>query len=337
MRPEQVSMIGADGMTEGVGPLRLMFAWCAIFCLGAAAALAHPLLAAPSAAAGKAALHGLLAGRTDVPAADLVALLRYASIVLLMPLAILAGFVALDRWMGGLRKRGDLAWPVQFLYLTISGGVIMILHRLELRPDPLIRIDRESGAILYWAQIIPLFLLAMIVGDMFNYWLHRAQHRFAWLWRFHAVHHSHDLDVLHGIDHPVDKVAQFLLVAIPAGMLVSVSATEIVFLAAFFSVQGLFIHMRSPINLGPLGVLLVDNRYHYIHHSRDPADYNCNFATRFVFVDRMFGTYRKPGPELPATGLCDRAPPTTLGRYLLASWDDRKKGAREAESLGSAA
>lgn len=318
------------------GSRRLALAWCVLLCLGLFASLV-PQLVAPLGAGGKSALQALLAGRSDIAAADLLALPAFAAATLLLPLAILAGFVALDRWMGGLKKRRDLAWPVQLLYLTLTGGIVMIIHRLELRPDPLIRLEREAGALLYWAQLVPLFLVSLIVGDVLNYWLHRAQHRFAWLWRFHAVHHSHDLDVLHGIDHPIDKVAQFLFVAIPAGMLVSVTATEIFFLAAFFSIQGLFIHMRSPINLGPLGSILVDNRYHFIHHSRDPADFNRNFASRFVFIDRMFGTYRKPGTDLPATGLCDRDPPSTLGGYLLASWDDRASGAVKAQSLGSAA
>ena len=34
------------------------------------------------------------------------------------------------------------------------------------------------------------FLLAVLVADIAEYWIHRALHKLPWLWRFHAVHHS---------------------------------------------------------------------------------------------------------------------------------------------------
>ena len=35
---------------------------------------------------------------------------------------------------------------------------------------------------------------------------------------------------------------------------------------------------------------------HRWHHAIDPAGYGTNFATVFSLFDRMFGTYRVPGP-----------------------------------------
>src|SRR4029077_15130999 len=45
--------------------------------------------------------------------------------------------------------------------------------------------------------------LAVIVGDLGVYAIHRLQHTVPWLWRFHAVHHSaEELDWLIGVRFP---------------------------------------------------------------------------------------------------------------------------------------
>ncbi len=69
-----------------------------------------------------------------------------------------------------------------------------------------------------------------------------------------------------------------------------------------------------------MGAVLCDNRYHFIHHSRDPADFGSNFAVRFPFIDKLFGTYRPPRSYLPDTGLPDRSPPANIRQYVFASW-----------------
>jgi Sterol desaturase len=38
--------------------------------------------------------------------------------------------------------------------------------------------------------IVVQFLLAVLVADLGQYWLHRLYHMVPWLWRIHAVHHS---------------------------------------------------------------------------------------------------------------------------------------------------
>jgi sterol desaturase/sphingolipid hydroxylase (fatty acid hydroxylase superfamily) len=300
--------------------LLLAAAWIALLAIGTGAVLSEPLAGAIADGAKLALLELLRQGHGD--AWGLATLILYFGIMIGTPLLVLGGVVLVERWTAGADSApvDRLAWLVQALFGATTIGTLMILGQLGIRGDPLIDIRYGRDEPAYWIATIFAFLAALIAADILTYWLHRAQHRFAWLWKFHMVHHSQRVDALHNINHPIELMMSYLLVAIPVGLLIRVGPLDLLLLAGFFSIQGLLNHMRSPINLGPLGRLLSDNRFHMIHHSRDPADYGSNFAARFPFIDRMFGTYCEPRAQLPETGLPDRDPPTTVGQYVLASW-----------------
>src|SRR5690606_19444707 len=55
-----------------------------------------------------------------------------------------------------------------------------------------------------------------------------------------------------------------------------------------------------------LRYVFVTAAVHYTHHSKEVAHNKktgCNFAARFTFWDRLFGTYVEPSEKLPETGL----------------------------------
>ena len=71
-----------------------------------------------------------------------------------------------------------------------------------------------------------------------------------------------------------------------------------------------FSHFDLDVHYGPiLGKILVSPRYHRVHHSSDPAQYNTNFGIIFSFWDYLFGTaaadlakpraYGRPDFKLP--------------------------------------
>jgi sterol desaturase/sphingolipid hydroxylase (fatty acid hydroxylase superfamily) len=59
---------------------------------------------------------------------------------------------------------------------------------------------------------------------------------------------------------------------------------------------GHFIHADLPWTFGPLGRVIVSPAMHRWHHAIDAAAHGTNFATVFSLFDRLFGTYRVPGP-----------------------------------------
>lgn len=322
-RERRVSLTTATAADRQSSPIIAVAGLIGAILFGAAATLFDRFLVAGSAGRAESALLAIPAGDLAGFVAGLDALIVFSFAKFGAPLLILAGLVAIEAGAAGGRGRArwsDPAWPVQLVLMTITSAALLTINQLVPWPEPLIRIDAVQGSLERWAMVIPLLLLSVFAVDLLAYWVHRAQHRFAILWRFHAVHHSQRLDVLHNINHPLDLTVGFLLAVLPIALLIQVSAAELLLLAGFFVIQTSLNHMRAPINLGPLGAILSDNRFHFIHHSRDPADFNANFAARFPVIDMIFGTYRKPRAELPDTGLSDRPPPVGVGQHLLALW-----------------
>lgn len=247
-------------------------------------------------------------------------------VILLRPLALLLLVVMVETALtrGEPRPRDRrLAWTARGLFLTITYLTDMMLGRsIHLPVGPLLDFaGPASPSALRTLEMGLLFLLSLLVADFFQYWAHRGYHRFALLWRFHAVHHApRHLGVLRNFEHPVEAVFSWFLIAAPANLVIAgVDSSQLDLIAAFFLVQNDLVHTRARVHLGPLGRVFTDNRYHFIHHSRDPAHFNTNFAAIFPVIDRLFGTYCPPGDALPDTGLDDRLPPTRLSQYFFAN------------------
>jgi sterol desaturase/sphingolipid hydroxylase (fatty acid hydroxylase superfamily) len=248
-------------------------------------------------------------------------------VILLRPMLLLALVVLIESWLTpDVRAQKDrlLAWTVRGLFFVVGYMLSVVLGRyLSFMPGPLFDFtDAGSPAGLHMLQTALLFLLSMLATDFCQYWAHRAYHRFPLLWKFHAIHHApRNLDALHKFEHPIEGLTSWFLIALPVNMLIAgVDATQLGMLAAFFLVQTHLVHMNAPVHLGPLRWLLVDNRFHFIHHSRQRRHYDKNFAAVFPLLDRLFGTYCPPeGDTLPATGLDSHLPPSKLSHFLLAS------------------
>lgn len=240
------------------------------------------------------------------------------------PLFLLGIVVAAEQWLGApqrpLRQRA-LVWSVQAMFLVLAYGFALIFERYVRPLSPLpasITVPLDSLSRSVWGALY--FLAVLFLTDMLHYWAHRAHHRFAFLWKFHALHHSpRGLDALHNFTHPVEQAARGFVVALPLGFLPAADAYSLpAIFVAFYQIQNHLVHMNGPIHLGPFNRVIADNRYHFIHHSRDPRHFNSNFAAIFPVIDRIFGTWHKPGPDLPETGLDDRLTPSDLTGYVLA-------------------
>lgn len=177
-------------------------------------------------------------------------------------------------------------------------------------------------------QSLPDFaqLAIIFVGmDFAIYWQHRFEHRF--MWNFHAVHHSpRELHAANGYAHPLVIVSNTVFTVVPL-TLVGLDGIRLPLLAGLLiSFQGLFVHSPTRVHLGPLRHIIVDHRFHRIHHSRDQRHYDKNFATIFSIWDRMFGTAYFPSKsEYPDVGLDDREPPQNLFQFLLQPFRSAKR------------
>lgn len=213
--------------------------------------------------------------------------------------------------------QGATYWLI-YIVITYFWSKIAIATIAKLQITPLftwsIKDNSSNGLIIVAALLLPI-----LVYDFFYYWFHRAQHRFAFLWRFHEVHHSIvHMNCINSYHHVLEEVLRFPCMTIPIALLLKIEAPQIIILSAFIATWGQYIHSDTSIHLGKLGSIVGDNAHHRIHHSIAEQHYDKNFAAFFPVWDRLFGTYHRPvrGRLIPV-GLSDKSPPKTAIDYLL--------------------
>lgn len=169
------------------------------------------------------------------------------------------------------------------------------------------------------AQSAVVMVLFVLCYDFVSYFTHRLQHKVPLLWHFHAVHHSiESADGLSNFSHPVDGLLERLGM-VTIALLIGFRFESVILLQAWLDLHTSLVHTRAPINFGPLGNWIADNRYHRIHHTPIEAQSGINFGSITTIWDRVFGTYRAPqSNELPPTGLADRRSPRTISQFVLA-------------------
>ena len=179
-------------------------------------------------------------------------------------------------------------------------------------------------AVPLWDWLAPLgriaypleILIMVVIADFLIYWRHRAEHK--WFWPIHVVHHAPvQLHAANDIGHPAQALTDVLFVAVPLS-LVRIDGPATPF-AVYFIVNLLSYYIHSPVDVhfGPLRKLLVDNRFHRIHHSLEERHFDKNFGICFSIWDRMFGTAYDPAPdEWPQVGVEGVTPPATVAAFL---------------------
>jgi sterol desaturase/sphingolipid hydroxylase (fatty acid hydroxylase superfamily) len=165
------------------------------------------------------------------------------------------------------------------------------------------------------------------LNDFFYYWMHRAQHRWGWFWRFHRVHHSiTEMSATNSHHHVAEDLFQFVAITIPMSFLPGVEAGPVPWLVIVLNnAHPYFIHSSINVNIGPLRYVLSDNRIHRLHHSTEPQHVGHNFSTVTPLWDVLFGiAYFPRQDEWPAVDLDDVAEPRTVTRYILMPLYDEK-------------
>ncbi|MBM3974417.1 MAG: sterol desaturase family protein [Planctomycetes bacterium] len=275
------------------------------------------LVALAAAALGAALLvalpHRPLGGGPSVVAVDALVLN-----LLLYPLV----FLPLER-LSPLRDQPTFRpeWPTDLAWFVASAVSVQITTALVLAPGNALASALPAARATVSALPLPLqFLLAVLVADLAQYWIHRACHRWPWLWRFHAIHHSATaMDWLAGSRlHVVDALLTRALVYAAIAAL-GFDLAAIAAYLAFVAAQATFVHANVRWDLRWLEPWLVTPRIHHWHHADELPD--GNFAVHLPWIDRLFGTLRSPPEGWPARyGLAGGAVgPRGFWRQLLAA------------------
>jgi sterol desaturase/sphingolipid hydroxylase (fatty acid hydroxylase superfamily) len=152
---------------------------------------------------------------------------------------------------------------------------------------------------LRWLATQPVVVqavLAVVLGDVCVYWIHRAFHAWRPLWRFHAVHHTAEhLDFLAAHrEHPVDGILTAFAQNLPA-FAIGFPVDTIAAFVAFRGLWAIFIHSNVRLSVGPLRFVLGAPELHHWHHAKGVAV--ANYANLAPWLDVLFGTYHRPDPR----------------------------------------
>jgi sterol desaturase/sphingolipid hydroxylase (fatty acid hydroxylase superfamily) len=139
-------------------------------------------------------------------------------------------------------------------------------------------------------------ITAFLLFDGWLYLLHRANHKFGFLWRFHRVHHSDpEMDATTAIRFHTGETlisAALRLAVIP---LLGVTLLQLLVYESLMMPVILFHH--SNVNFPEkadrwLRALVVSPAIHRVHHSRARVETDSNYSIIFSFWDRLWGTFR---------------------------------------------
>lgn len=157
---------------------------------------------------------------------------------------------------------------------------------------------REHFGLLYIMQL-PVWLhclLAIMMMDFIGaYLVHLIQHKIAWMWHFHKIHHTDTaVDATTALrHHPVESVFRVvaLLVAILA---MGVPIWMVMFYQSLSAFMSQFnhanIHLPNWLDKG-LSWIIVSPDMHKVHHSRYQPETDSNYANIFSIWDRLLGTF----------------------------------------------
>jgi sterol desaturase/sphingolipid hydroxylase (fatty acid hydroxylase superfamily) len=153
--------------------------------------------------------------------------------------------------------------------------------------------------------------VTIVLMDGANWLAHWADHRFAALWRMHALHHSQqEVNVLTSFRaHPLSHLAGFSLATVPVIVLMGDRGMAPLLITGYVCL-GTLPHANVPWSLGPLGRVVVSPAYHRLHHSAEQSD-GYNLGVVLTVWDVLAGRARFPVTDAPAfhTGLADRPVP----------------------------
>jgi len=241
---------------------------------------------------------GVLVGTTLLGARGLEAGLPAGAVAGLGFFALCVLFLALERWRPGqrswLRDWSDLRVDLPLILLAAPAGAFVQLADSLAR-----RLDFGLWPA-HWPPLAQA-ALALLLGDFFRYWFHRAEHSWLPLWRIHATHHSAErLYCMNGPRlHPFEVALSGVVQTVPLALL-GASELALALQVLLTLAIGRFQHCNIALTLGPLDYLLSTPGPHRWHHARDLETARCNYGGDVLVWDHLFGTFHLPRDRAPS-------------------------------------
>ncbi len=190
-------------------------------------------------------------------------------------------------------------WTDLVFYTLVQGWICGVAIAALIRRIDGITGWSQRGLVAGWPVALQVAFF-VVSHDLYIYWFHRWQHGSPLLWRLHEAHHSgrdvdwatssrsHMIEIL--INQTIEFAPMVLLGASPQVPLVK---------SMIGAVWGIWIHANVDARTGRLQWLVNGPEAHRWHHAVDAIAHGRNFATKFAFWDRLFGTAYLPKDRKP--------------------------------------
>jgi Sterol desaturase len=151
------------------------------------------------------------------------------------------------------------------------------------------------------------WIVAFLLVDFGQYWMHRASHRVSILWACHLVHHSSE-ELNYTVALRNSSLHGLFLWVVPLPLAVAGVPWQ-----AFAVCYGLnvayqfWLHTRVIGRLGWFEWVFNTPSHHRVHHGRDAEYLDRNYGGVLIVWDRIFGTFAEENRE-PHYGIAPPAP-----------------------------
>lgn len=151
----------------------------------------------------------------------------------------------------------------------------------------------DNARLLDVGTSLPVFGAAFILDDLRYYWVHRCGHRVRWMWAAHVIHHSSQH---YNLSTALRQTwtGQFtpgVLFAVPL-VIIGFHPAIIAFCTGLNLIYQFWIHTEA-IDKMPRWFEAIMNTpsHHRVHHAKNPAYLDANYAGVFIIWDKIFGTF----------------------------------------------
>ena len=158
--------------------------------------------------------------------------------------------------------------------------------------------DNQFG-VLNWLPDMPIWLytiVGMLLLDLIGaYFVHWAEHKVRWMWRFHLIHHTdtHVDTTSANRHHPGESVFRFVFTTM--GAVIAGAPMWLVFMYQSCSVLlSQFNHANIALPKwldNALSWVFITPDMHHVHHHYVLPYTDSNYGNIFSVWDRLFGTY----------------------------------------------
>jgi sterol desaturase/sphingolipid hydroxylase (fatty acid hydroxylase superfamily) len=142
-------------------------------------------------------------------------------------------------------------------------------------------------------------VMVFVLFDIWMYFWHMANHRIAFLWRFHRAHHADiEMDTTTALRFHPGELVLSTFIRLPVVTLLGMSFAQLVLFEVLLNLSTLFHHSNLAVSEKwdrLIRTVMVTPNMHRVHHSVERVETNSNFTSLLSVWDRLYRTFGTRG------------------------------------------